>query len=136
MWFTDDVRRVLERCWEPEPDDRPEVEDVLRCLEEGSRFWTPLSRMVADPQTTDSPIQNSADSRAEGSTESEISSLPQPPSPPLKGSVVVETSIPILPDASTALLYDVTNTSNRNESKSASVPDRVGWASLLSDLLY
>ena len=42
-WFTDDVWSILGRCWEPKPGDRPSVEDVLRCLEEASRFWTPPS---------------------------------------------------------------------------------------------
>ena len=44
MWFTDDSWRVLERCWAPEPQHRPSIKDVLRCLEEGSRSWVPSSR--------------------------------------------------------------------------------------------
>ena len=42
-WFTDEVWSILGRCWEPNPGDRPSVEDELRCLEEASRFWMPPS---------------------------------------------------------------------------------------------
>ena len=27
------VWKMLEQCWEPQPDARPSIEDVLRCLE-------------------------------------------------------------------------------------------------------
>ena len=41
VWFTDDVWEVLGRCWNPQPGNRPNIEDVLRCLEKASRSWTP-----------------------------------------------------------------------------------------------
>ena len=31
--FTDSLWAMLERCWEPQLDARPSIEDVLRCLE-------------------------------------------------------------------------------------------------------
>ena len=31
--FTQSLWEMLETCWTPEPDDRPSIEDVLRCLE-------------------------------------------------------------------------------------------------------
>jgi len=31
--FTDGLWGVLERCWEPQPNNRPSIEDVLQCLE-------------------------------------------------------------------------------------------------------
>ena len=31
--FTDSLWRVLELCWKPHPNDRPSIEEVLRCLE-------------------------------------------------------------------------------------------------------
>ena len=31
--FTDSLWKMLEACWKPERDDRPSIEDVLRCLE-------------------------------------------------------------------------------------------------------
>ncbi|KAF9789402.1 kinase-like domain-containing protein, partial [Thelephora terrestris] len=43
VWLTDGVWGVLERCWEPEPQDRPGIEDVLRCLEERLSSWVPPS---------------------------------------------------------------------------------------------
>ena len=42
--FTDDVWKVLERCWVPEPRDRPRIEDVLRYLEKCSTSWVPPPR--------------------------------------------------------------------------------------------
>jgi len=126
-WFTDDVRRILERCWEHKPDDRPSVESVLRCLEEGSRIWTPLPRMVGDLATTNSPTWSSADPNGEGSTEEgETPSLSQSLLFPPKGDVVAKIPIPILPDAFTALLHDVTNVDDRGRSKSTAFPDKVG----------
>jgi len=127
-WFTDDVWGVLEHCWKPKPDDRPRVENVLRCLEDSSGSWTPLSWMVGDPPAANTLIRNSADPSTEGSTEeSEISSPSQSLSLPPKGNAVVKAHIPMLPDASTALLYDITNTNNCNESRSTAALDMVGW---------
>jgi len=31
--FTDSLWKMLERCWAPQPNDRPSIEDVLQCLE-------------------------------------------------------------------------------------------------------
>jgi len=76
-WFTDGVWRIMERCWTPQPDHRPRIEDILWCLEEASRCWAPVSpRAVAGPLTTGSSPRNSSDPNTEGSTEdSETSSL-------------------------------------------------------------
>jgi len=43
VWFTDDVWEVLRHCWMPQPEDRPSIKDLLQCLEEVSRSWTPPS---------------------------------------------------------------------------------------------
>jgi len=43
VWFTDEVWEVLGCCWTPQPEDRPSIEDVLRCLDETSRSWKPPS---------------------------------------------------------------------------------------------
>ena len=32
-WFTDEIWRVLELCWEKRPDNRPNAEGILTCLE-------------------------------------------------------------------------------------------------------
>jgi len=76
-WFTDDVWRTLERCWAPERERRPRIEDVLRCLEKASPLWTPLSPgIVADPHTINSSVWKTLDPDTEESTEdSEASSL-------------------------------------------------------------
>jgi len=68
MWFTDGIWRMLERCWTAKRDDRPRIEDVLRCLEEVSRIW------MADPPTANSLVQDPSDSNTEGSMESEVTS--------------------------------------------------------------
>ena len=36
-WFTDDIWQMLNRCWETQPESRPNVADVLECLEQVSR---------------------------------------------------------------------------------------------------
>ena len=55
VWFMDDIWRVLERCWTPQPGNRSNVENVLQSLERGSRSWTPSS-----------PWLSAAPSRARG----------------------------------------------------------------------
>ena len=58
-WFTDDVWAVSEHCWAHKPDDRPGIKDVLRCLEEASRVWTPHSTRVVPSPTTPGPPTHS-----------------------------------------------------------------------------
>ena len=45
-WFTDDVWEGLGRCWKPQPGNRPNIEEVLWCLEKASRSWTPSWLLV------------------------------------------------------------------------------------------
>ena len=87
-WFTKGIWRILERCWAPRPDDRPGIEDVLRCLEEVSRFRIPLCQMVANPQTADSPTWSYSDPVTGGSTEEREAPSPSRSSqtPPPKGN--------------------------------------------------
>lgn len=60
--FTDDVWDVLGRCWEPQPANRPKVEDVLLCLEKASRSWMPGSpRSLAVSSTDSSPTRGFSD---------------------------------------------------------------------------
>ena len=42
VWFTADLWEVLEQCWSLEPERRPTIDDVLRCLRQGSAAWQPL----------------------------------------------------------------------------------------------
>lgn len=43
VWFTDDLWKMLERCWSSQPKVRPTAEIVLERLEQGSVAWQPLS---------------------------------------------------------------------------------------------
>lgn len=42
VWFTDDLWEMLGLCWSHQPGDRPTIEDVLECLEQGFTTWQPL----------------------------------------------------------------------------------------------
>ena len=46
VWFTDDLWRMLNRCWATQPDSRPSVATVLECLERVSRDPGPPSLQV------------------------------------------------------------------------------------------
>ena len=77
-WFVDDVWSILECCWEPNPDDRPSVSVVLRCLEKVSSSWIPPSpRTLASLPITTSPGRNSDPGTEESTNESELSSPSQ-----------------------------------------------------------
>ena len=67
-WFMDDVWTMLERCWAHQPNNRPDIEEVLQCLEGASRVWTPPPQAVAGPTTTSSPASNPFDIRTGQST--------------------------------------------------------------------
>ena len=53
VWFTDDLWEMLERCWLPQPERRPAVDTVLRCLEQGSMAWQPLPPDYAQSDSDD-----------------------------------------------------------------------------------
>jgi len=40
--FTDDLWKMLELCWATQAQNRPNVEDVLECLERASSSWKPF----------------------------------------------------------------------------------------------
>ncbi|KAF9793424.1 kinase-like domain-containing protein [Thelephora terrestris] len=42
VWFTDDLWQTLERCWVPQPVDRPTVQAVFEILGQLSVTWKPL----------------------------------------------------------------------------------------------
>ena len=60
VWFTDDVWEVLECSWTPQPENRPNIEDVLQCLETVSRSQLSL-RLLATQSTDSSPTWGSSD---------------------------------------------------------------------------
>ena len=73
-WFTDDIWSILERCWKPNPGDRPSIREVFRYLEKSSGSWTPLPRILASPLSMNSPVLGSETSDEESTDESEVSS--------------------------------------------------------------
>jgi len=50
-WFTDDLWGMLELCWSHQSENRPTIEAVLECLEQGLTTWQPL------PPSLDNAIQ-------------------------------------------------------------------------------
>ena len=143
----EDVQEILKCCWEPKPEDRPRIEDVLLCLEGVSRVWTPLSRMVVNPQTTNSLVQISSDPDTEGSTEESEASSPSQSlqTHPPKGDADGTIPIPTLTDAFTAPLYEVEpnqdsapyakNPSESDLEEPTEVLDEVGWMRVFDNRL-
>ena len=43
VWFTNDLWRMLKRCWATQPENRPSSSAVLECLERVSRDTKPPS---------------------------------------------------------------------------------------------
>ena len=137
-FFTNGIWRILERCWTPNPDNRPRIEDVLLCLEDVSRFWMPLSREVANPSTTNSPARTYSGPGTEGSAEESEASSPSQSSqvPPSKGDADDKMPILALADVFTVPHDGVTNNrdlgayvknpSESNPEELAAVLDRVG----------
>ena len=77
-WFTGDVWKLLERCWLPEPQNRPSIEDVLQHLEEASKSWTAPSptRLLAIPSITGSSARGFLGKTTEG--DMDASGVPPP----------------------------------------------------------
>ena len=59
--FTESLWKMLELCWTPQPNDRPSIEGVLRCLEAVSNLPEPPSG-VDEELTEDSDDRDSATS--------------------------------------------------------------------------
>ena len=63
VWFTDDLWAMLKQCWLYRPKQRPTVEGVLECLEQGLATWKPLilstdSDCQVDSDDSDSTSHN------------------------------------------------------------------------------
>jgi len=58
VWFTDDLWEMLQRCWSPQPERRPAVDTVLRCLKQISTVWQPLPPDSDDYTQSDSDDQS------------------------------------------------------------------------------
>lgn len=80
--FTEDIWSVLERCWRPEPSDRPSAKAVLQCLE-GS---PPLSR---SPSSEGGAVETDTDDESDTSADDSGMSPPPVRSPRLPGLPVL-----------------------------------------------
>jgi serine/threonine protein kinase len=60
--FRSDLWRMLERCWKPQPSDRPTIEDVLHCLEMFSHLSELPSPEADEGMGTDGDDWNSTNS--------------------------------------------------------------------------
>ena len=70
VWFTNEVWEMLGSCWMTQPEGRPSIEDVLRCLGEASRSWRPPSpQLPVVPPRADLPTQESSDTITVGCTD-------------------------------------------------------------------
>ncbi|KAF9651098.1 kinase-like protein [Thelephora ganbajun] len=70
--FTDDLWKVLEDCWIPQPSDRPRIKDVLQCLEKVSGSWTPPPRMPAASRSSSGVIAGQSVHFGEESSTSQV----------------------------------------------------------------
>lgn len=52
-WITDDLWRILEQCWSPQPKDRPAVETVLECLDTTAASGIPGPSPTVTPRSTE-----------------------------------------------------------------------------------
>ena len=55
-WLVGEMWEVLQSCWAPQPGDRPDIKDVLQCLEKASRSWVPPSPRLLVVQSTADPL--------------------------------------------------------------------------------
>ena len=87
-WFVGagEVWGVLEHCWMPQPGDRPSIEDVLRCLEECSRSWTPPSRPPANTWELSGVVTTQSTEWSEMASTSQVALSQQPEKLDLEGS--------------------------------------------------
>jgi len=122
-WFTDDIWRMLERCWKPGPGDRPSVKNVLQCLEGALSSWTPPSPQTITNRTrTNPPAQNSDPSTEESMDESKA---------PSSSSACKPSGLPYGAPGHKDLEAGATNSNGSDRGKSAGILDRVSCAGFL-----
>jgi len=59
--FTENLWEMLEQCWASQPNNRPSIEDVLRCLETSSILPEPPSPGVDEGMESDSGSEDTFD---------------------------------------------------------------------------
>ena len=69
--FTDDLWKMTEQCWAPQPDDRPSIKDVRNCLETNSNSTSPTGPPSTNPRPppSKSKPKRSRTSRQRGRTQ-------------------------------------------------------------------
>ncbi|KAF9649125.1 kinase-like protein, partial [Thelephora ganbajun] len=68
VWFADSIWGVLELCWKPQPNDRPSLSTVLRCLQNVTR--------PPGPSYTGEDVETNADDQSDVTTVSSSSTFP------------------------------------------------------------
>jgi hypothetical protein len=101
--FTDDVWEISELCWEPLPQDRPGIEDVLKRLKTVASSWIlPSPLLMAVPSAVHSPTSSE---QIVGVDEREVFSPSQPSDQPPPKDDVGNHSIHPPVDGFSALLH-------------------------------
>ena len=89
VWFTDEVWEVMERCWMPQPGNRPNIEDVRLCMERVSESWTPP--LMAVSSSFGSLARGFSDGTTAESTDQSVVPSPSQEAPPqLSGKLDLE----------------------------------------------
>ena len=47
-WFPDSIWEMLARCWKNQPNERPSLDAVLRCLQDTAQQWAPPPNTETD----------------------------------------------------------------------------------------
>ena len=80
-WSIDDVWEVLKLCWASLPQDRPGIEDMLRCLDTAAISWTPPLLSMAVPPAVNPPTSNTFDITSEHHMDTNEVEVPWPSEP-------------------------------------------------------
>jgi len=108
--FTGDVWEMLERCWTPQPANRPKVADVLLRLEDVSGSWIPLSpRSLAASSTEGSPTRGSSIFTSEGAGESWLSYPSSVAQSPPSITLDMQKEVGIANSSASVLLMKISN---------------------------
>jgi hypothetical protein len=77
--FTDAVWEVLGLCWKSLPQERPSIEDVLKCMKKAATSWTPPSPpSTAVPSVVGSPTSDTSVIASEESEDADKGGVPPP----------------------------------------------------------
>jgi len=54
LGFTGELWSMVERCWQENPDERPEVKEIVDCLESAAEAWDTRRLPPTDAGSSDS----------------------------------------------------------------------------------